>query len=369
MMFTCLQENLEKGLNTVYKAVPTKSSLPILNNILIKTENGRLKLSATNMETAITTFVGASIDKEGSITIPAKLIREFVANLSQNTLSGNLLNEVLHVTSDKTKTKFVGTAVDEYPNLPAFSDKTKHVTVKPKQFLEAVSKVAYSASTDESRPVFTGVYVNYNEGVLTLAASDGFRLSETSLEAKGDVETFTIIVPSKVLLEVARIFGDSTEDLKIGHSENENLTLFFADDTLVSTRIIDGQYPDYKRIVPKESTLSAVFPAMDLLEAVKLSNIFAKEVNNVVKLRIDPEGYINVVTNAQETGDHLSQIQSEVLGESVEIAFNSKYLLDFLNNNKSERIVLKANGSLAPCIFTPEGEITFYHIVMPMQLQ
>ncbi len=368
MMFTCLQENLEKGLNTVYKAIPTKSSLPILNNILIKTENGRLKLSATNMETAISTYVGASIDKEGQITIPAKLIREFVSNVSQNALTGNLLNEVLHVTSDKTKTKFVGTEASEYPNLPAFNEKTKFITVSPKTFGDAVARITYSASGDETRPVFTGVYINYAEGILTLAASDGFRLSETKIEAKGEVEPFTLIIPAKVLLEVSRIFSAATEELKIGFNESENLSLFQADDTVVSTRLIDGQYPDYKRIVPKESNVSAVFPAGELLEAVRLSNIFAKEMNNVIKLRLDPEGSIYVVTNAQETGDHQSQINSEVEGETVEIAFNSKYLLDFLSNNKTDRIQLKANGSLAPCIFIPEGEDNFYHIVMPMQL-
>lgn len=369
MMFTCLQENLEKGLNIVYKAVPQKVSLPILNNILIKTENGRLKLSATNMETAITTYVGAAIDKEGATTMPAKLMRELVANITQSTLTGNLLNDALHITSDKTKTKLVGTPVDEYPNLPTFTPNTKFITVNPKIFADAVAKIAFAASSDETRPVFTGVYLNYSDGQLVMAASDGFRLSEVKIEAKGEIEKLNIIIPAKVLLEVSRIFADATEDIKLGYTENENLTLFQADDTLISTRVIDGTYPDYNRIVPTTSTVTAAFLAQDLLEAVRLSNIFAKEVNNVIKLRLDESGSLNVVTNAQETGDNLSQITSEIIGEGIEIAFNSKYLLDFLSNNKAQRILMKANGTLAPCMFLADEEENYFHIVMPMQLQ
>jgi len=368
MKFSCLQENLSKGLQTVSRAVPTKSSLPILSNVLIIAENGRLKLCATNLETTIITHVGASVEKEGSITIPARLIKEFIINLSPNTITAHLEGETLHISSQKTKTKFNGTSAGDYPELPTFPSEKKYLELDPKAFNAAVSVVAFASGADESRPIFTGVFLSHSENKLTIASTDGFRLSEKVIKVEGKAPDFSTIIPAKTLLEVARIFSTSVEPLKFALGEDENMAFFESEDTLVATRILDGQYPDYKKIVPKETILSASVLAEEFLEAVKLTNIFAKESNSTIRIRFGPESTIKIISLSEETGHHESNLDGEVEGETMEIAFNSKYLLDFLNNVKSERITFVTNGNVSPCLIKPEDHEDFIHIIMPIQL-
>lgn len=369
MKFTCLQENLSHGLAIVTKAVPTKSSLPILSNVLITAEDGRIKLSATNLETAITTFVGASTERPGSITVPAKLLRDFISNLSPSTITANLTDEILQIVSEKTKSKFNGVSAEDYPQLPVFSKEVPFIEIDPKVFANAISYVAFAAATDESRPVFTGVYISYESGLLTIAASDGFRLSEKVIEVKGEATNFTTIIPAKTLIEIARLFSSAQEPIKMTLNTTENLALFLCEDTLIASRILDGQYPDYKRIVPTASVLTAEFLTQELLEAVRLTNVFNKENNNAIKIKFDISGNIGVAASTQEVGEHQSQINGHVDGENLEIAFNSKYLLDLLNNVKTERMTLTTNGKINPCLIKPVEEGTFIHIIMPMQIQ
>ncbi|OGC48287.1 DNA polymerase III subunit beta [candidate division WWE3 bacterium RBG_16_37_10] len=370
MKFTCLQENLARGLTTIYRAVPTKSTLPILSNVLISAEEGRLKLSATNLETAITTHVGAQTEEPGSTTVPAKLFRDFVLNLPPSTINATLKDDVLHLTSDKTKSKINGVSSDDYPTLPAFGAELPFIELNPSIYSDAISVVAFSASTDESRPVFTGVYLNLSEEKLTIAASDGFRLSEKTIEVKAEkLKNFTVIIPAKTLLEVSKIFSGSEESIKFGVNESENLALFKSEDTLIATRILDGQYPDYKRIIPTESELSVEFSSAELLEAVKLTTVFAKDNTTPIKMTFDSKGTMKIGLTSQEIGEHQSEISAQIEGEPFEIAFNSKYLLDFLNNVKADRISLKSKGKLTPCLIKPADSENFIHIIMPMQVQ
>ncbi|HLB51927.1 DNA polymerase III subunit beta [candidate division WWE3 bacterium RIFCSPHIGHO2_12_FULL_38_15] len=370
MKFACLQENLAKGLTTIYRAVPTKSTLPILSNVLLIAEEGRLKLSATNLETAITTHVGAQTEEPGSTTVPAKLLRDFVLNLPPSTINATLKDDILNLTSEKTKSKINGVSSDDYPTLPAFGAELPYVELNPIAFSDAVSVVAFSASTDESRPVFTGVYLNLSEEKLTIAASDGFRLSEKIIDVKeGKLKNFTVIIPAKTILEVSKIFSGSEESIRFGLNEDENLALFKSEDTLIATRILDGQYPDYKRIIPTESELSVEFSPVELLEAVKLTTVFAKDNTSPIKISFDTKGTMKIGLTTQEIGEHQSEISAQVEGEPFEIAFNSKYLLDFLNNVKAERITLKSKGKLTPCLIKPTETEDFIHIIMPMQVQ
>jgi DNA polymerase-3 subunit beta len=368
MKFSCLQENLEKGLQTVSKAVPVKGSLPILTNILFSTEDGKLKLSATNLETAITTFVPCSIQEDGAITIPAKLIREFVSNLPQSTINAHLSGHTLQLSSNKTKSKFNGIAADEYPELPTFPKEGNIVELDAKVFADAVSFVAFASGTDDSRPMYTGVFLKSDGKFLTIVSTDGFRLSEKTLELGKKSEPFSAIIPAKTLLEVSRVFSSATEPLLFTLNDNENLALFKSEDTTIATRIIDGEYPDYKRIIPQEKTLSADFPTVDFVEAVKLTNVFAKEGNNAIKVRFDPAGVIRVMSLSEEAGEHISEIAAEIEGDMVEVAFNSKYLLDYLNNIKTETLTFVTRGNVAPCIFKSEMHPNFIHIIMPMQI-
>lgn len=368
MKLSCLQENLEKGLQTVSRAVPIKGSLPILTNILFSTENDRLKLSATNLETAITTYVPCSITQEGMVTVPAKLIKDFVSNLPPGTINITSDGQSMQLTAGKTKSKFNGMSADEYPELPSFPEEGDFVQFDPKELNDAISYVAFASGTEESRPVFTGVYINSDGKKVTIASTDGFRLSEKIVELKNEAEPFQTIIPAKTMLEIARVFSNASEPVQFAFSPEENLALFKADDTTIATRILSGEYPDYKRIIPDEKTLTATFATAEFIEAVKLTNVFAKEGNNAIKVKFDPEGKIKITSLAEEAGEHESEIEADIEGDLMEIAFSSKYLLDYLNNIKTEKISFGTKGNVAPCIFISETHADFIHIIMPMQL-
>lgn len=370
MKFSCLQENLNKGLQVVTRAVPAKGSLPILSNVLISTEDGRIKLAATNLETAITTYVNASIEKEGAITVPAKVLKELVSNLHPSTIEIKLDNDILHIKSERTKSRLNGTEAKDYPELPGMPKKETSIELDPTLFAQAIATVSFAASMDESRPIFTGIYITYNEGKMVLAATDGFRLSEKTIEIqKSKAQKFTALIPSKTLSEVSKVFASSENPIKMILSENENLALFSSGDTTIATRIIDGQFPDYQKIIPKSSSIKAVFNAEEFLEAVRLTTVFVKEgTNNTIKLRVDPEGLLKVSSLNNETGTHESQINAETDGEMLEIAFSSKYLLDFLNNIKGESVEMGANANNTACVFKTDSSKDLTHIIMPIEL-
>jgi len=371
MKFSCLQENLSKGLGIVSKAVPLKSSLPYLSNVLITAKDGRLRLAATNLETAITAYVGASVEQEGEITIPAKLISEFVSNLSPGTIEAELKDDILHLTAGKTKSKFNGMSPDDFPEMPVMPEEKDHpvLSLEPEIFSSLVSSVAFAASADGSRPILSGVYLNFSKGLLTVAATDGFRLSERAMTLKEKAKDFTVVIPAKTLLDVAKIFGSSPEPIKFLLNESENRALFESDGVLVSTGVLDGNFPDYKRIIPDANSLVAKFSAASLLEAVRLTNVFAKEMNSVVRLIFDPEGVLKVTSSSEETGENNSEIEAEIEGDTFEIAFNSKYLLDFLNNIKTELIVFESNGAVAPGVMRTDAIEGYIHLVMPVRVQ
>lgn len=369
MKFTCLQENLNHALTKVYRAIPTKSDLPILSNILITAQDNNIKLSATNLSTTIITHVGASIEKEGAITVPAKMLRDFVSNLTPNTLEVDLTDDILHMISASSKSKFNGVSAEDYPDLPERKKEMEILEIDPAEFYKTIASVAFSASTDDSRPIFTGIYFSFDGKDITLAASDGFRLSESKLRTQNSGEPFSIILPAKTLIDVARVFSDSEEKIKFTLDKNDNLAVFEQEDTMIATRMIDGEYPDYQRIVPQETAFTAIFAAGEFLQAVKLTDIFAKEADSALIMKVDPEGYIEITASAQEAGEHSSRIVAEVEGEEpVSISFNSKFLLDFLNNIKEEKIELRTKGNLAPCLFKSKEKENFFHIIMPMQI-
>ncbi|MFZ5424409.1 MAG: DNA polymerase III subunit beta [Patescibacteria group bacterium] len=368
MKFTCLREKLASGLAIVSKGVPTKASLPILSNVLLTTEDGRLKLSTNNLETAITTYVGASIEAEGSITVPAKMFSEFISNLSADTVEIELKKDVLHVKAGKNSSKFNGVSATEFPPLPTINgDKT--LDLEPSLFSSAVSKVVFSSAIDDTRPVLSGVLLSYDGDTLTFASTDGFRLSEKSIPLKSDTVSFSVVIPAKTILEVSRIFASSTEPVKLIINNDDNLALFESGDILLATRILDGDFPEYKKIIPSSSVLTASFDSTALLEAVKLAHIFAKEDDNVIRCAFDPSGTITVSSVSKESGENVSSLEAKVEGDRVESAFSAKYLLELLNSLKVTEIIFKSNGNLAPGVLTSPSENDYLHIIMPMRIQ
>lgn len=373
MKFACRQDNLAKALGIVNKAVPVKSINPLLSNILVVAEDGRLKLCATNLETAITTYVPAVIEKDGGVGIPAKIFKDFVLTITSSSINFEMDDSILHAVSDKTKSKFSGMDAQEFPEMPQFSEEITFITLDPKEFSQAVSLVGFAATSDDSRPVFTGIYLSFSKDAqaLTIVASDGSRLSEKTIAAQGELENFNVIVPAKTLLEVSKVFGSSAESIKFGLNKNANQALFESEDTLIATRILDGVYPDYKRIIPQETPLHIEFNPEELLEAVRLTHIFgsANDTNVAVKIKINPDGYLQISSASSETGAHESQVAATIDGDEMQLAFDAKFLMDLLNNVKVEKMVFKASSPTSPAIFRPLEEETFLHLIAPMQVK
>lgn len=368
MKFSVLQENLLRGLNTVSRAVPTKPDLEILRNILITAENGRIMIAANSLKTAIVTYIGGSVEEGGSLTVPAKLIKDYISTLSPGTIEVETVGDTLHLKSKKAKTKLNGINAKEFPALPDFEGTYNYLELDPKVFSAMATLVSFAAGNDDTRPVFTGVYVQYSEGKLILAATDGFRLSEKIINIVGEVEDFKAIISAKTFSEVSRIFSGTKENIKMTLAKEKNMMLFISEDTYVSTTLMGGQYPDYKRIIPQESSLTATFSSEEFAEAVRTTQVFAKSDDQALKVRFDTEGYIRVASISGEIGDNESEIEAEIEGETIEVAFNSRYLTDYLANVKSERIVLKANGNTAPCLIVTDNNEDYLHIIMPFQL-
>ena len=371
MKFTCLRENLVKGLNIVSKAVPIKGPLPILTNILISVKDGRIKFSATNLETAISTYIGGSVEEEGIVTVPGKVFRDFVSNLADEKVLIELDNDIIKVSGGKSKGKINGLAADDYPPLPAFVEDTVVLQLDPLVFSTAVSLVAFSASIDETRPLYSGILFNYSSinKTLTLVSTNGYRLSEKIIPLEGDFESFTKVLPAKTVQEVARIFAGSSSPISLTISSNDNMVLFQAENTLVATRVIDGEYPDYRRIVPTTKVVTVELAADHLMEAAKLAGIFAKDVTDSVLIKIDPtNNVLSLKSVSQEMGDHQSEIEADIEGEALEMAFQPKYLLDMLSNVKATRLVIESAGSTAPCVVRPTDDEHFFHLMMPLRL-
>lgn len=369
MKFSVLQENLSKGLNIISRAISAKPPMPILSNVLIQTDDGRIRLSATNLETSVTTYVEASVEKNGATTVPAKTLKDFITNLSPNTLTAILEEDVLHVHSQKTKSKFNGINADDYPALPKMPKNTKFIEVNPKDFAHALSTVSFSAGSDSSRPIFTGIYLKSDKDKLIMVATDGYRLSEKMLNLENGANDFCVVIPAKILAEVGKTYSDATSNIKILLDENSNLVLFESGDTMIATRIIDGQYPNYKAIIPAETKLKASFSTQDLLEAVRLTSVFQSDENKNLRMSFDPKGLIIVKSLGEETGQHESDIEAEIeCGDVMDIAFSSKYLMDFLSNIKSERTILEATGSVTASIWKDTNDNDFLHLIMPVQI-
>ena len=371
MKFSSLQENLAEGLQIVSRAVPTKGPLPVLSNILISTEGGRIKLAATDLATTVTTYIGASVEKKGAITVPAKLLKDFITNLSPGTINVHLDDDIFHVTCNNSKSKFNSINAEDFPELPETAIDDPLVELDPKIFQEIINLVAFASGRDDSRPILAGVYISHQGDTTTIASMDGYRLSEKTLKLKGVKKDFTAVIPTKTLLEVARIFSKTEETIKFTLSENENQAMFSANDTLVSTRLLDGQYPPYQQVIPQNTTLEATFNTQEFMEAVRLTSVFVTsgETKNAIKLVMDPdEEVIRVISLAEETGEHESRIPAEINGDLTEIAFNVKYLLDMLNNVKGEKMTLRTNGTTSPCIFESDSQKDYIHIIMPIQI-
>ena len=371
MKVSVLQENLSKGVAIVSRSTSTQAQLPILANILLATEKGRLKLSATNLETGINFYLGAKIEEEGAITVPAKTLVELISSLSPEKIHLETKGDSLKISSLNFKAEINGINASEFPKIPSFKGKPSFA-FEAKDFKEMVDQVAFSAATDEGRPVLTGVRLAVKNGKLSLVATDGYRLSVKRLQSpiRQPVEQAKfkkpLIIPARTLQEVSRIKEEG--EIKILIMEKGNQLIFGLEDVEVVTRLIEGEFPAFEKIIPGEKKTKAVVDREELLRAIKITSIFARETANIVKFQIS-KNKLQISANAPQVGSNEALVEVKIEGEENEIAFNFRYLVDFLNSVTSEEIAFEMTGPLNPGVFKIKDDPAFLHIIMPVRLQ
>lgn len=375
MKLSCLQENLDRGLNIVSRAVPAKSTLPALSNVLLATDEGRLKLAATNLEVAISCWIGAKIEEEGSITVPANLLAEFVRTLPNDRVDLSLSDRTrtVNLRCARFQANIRGIDAEEFPTLPTVGEGFQ-VSVDAATLHESIAQVVFAAATDDSRPVLTGVLVIFSGNEMTMVAADGFRmaLKKATLETAVQ-EEISIIVPARALRELGRIATDSEEAVGISVTQSRNQVLFRVGNVELVSRLIEGQFPDYRRIIPAPSPNKAVVSTGEFLNANRTAAIFARDNSNIVRLQFTPgeegltPGKLVLSATSAEVGDNVGEIDAVVTGEPPQIAFNSRYLDELLKVlEKSSQLSVEVNTASSPGTFRPVGDEGYMHIIMPM---
>lgn len=377
MKLTCLQENLKRGLATVSHAVAGKSTLPVLSNVLLATDGGRLKLAATNLDVGITHWIGAQVQEEGAITVPAKLLADVIGGLPNDrvTLTLDARTQTVKVECARYTSNIKGIEAEEFPIIPTVSDRAPAVSLSPATLREAIDQVAFAAASDDTRPVLAGVLVRLRENRLTFAAADGFRLATRVVqlpEAVAQPQEF--IVPARSLVELARIAADSEGQISLTMSPSGGQALFHTENTELVSRLIDGKFPDFERIIPSQYLTRSILDTAELAKAVKLASFFANPSQNVVKLTLEPGGELGpgrlvISANAAEVGDNTGEIDGMIHGEGGQIALNVKYLADAIAAIKTAQVAIETQGSQNPGVFKPVGQEGYVHIVMPMSLR
>jgi len=375
MKVTCLQENLAKGLGVVGRAVSPRSTLPVLGNVLIATDGGRLKLAATDLEVGINCWVGAKVEEEGATTVPARTFIDLVNALPPGQIDMELIvsTQTLNLSTSRSESNIKGIDAQEFPIVPVPEDE-EGIPIEPDVLRKAIEQVAFAAATDESRPILTGVLAQFENKELTLAAADGFRLSVRTVSLPEAVsDPFSIIIPAKALKELGRVSGDQEDPIIINVTPSRNQVIFQLADIVLVSQLIDGNFPDFNKIIPSDRTTHTVLDTAPFLKACKMAQIFARDAAHITRVHVEPSselepGRVQVSATSAETGDDVSEIDASIEGEEVEIAFNVKFLIDVLSVTDAPQVSLDTTSSSSPGVIRPVGGDGFTHVIMPMHL-
>ncbi len=376
MRISCLQENLSKGLAIVGRAVATRTTLPITNNVLLATEESRLKLAATNLEIAVSCWIGANVEEEGAITIPARLLTDFVNSLPSERVDFALSTKTrtLELKCARFEARISGHDVDEFPPIPHIGDGLM-TKVEAEVLATAIRQVVFAAATEESRPVLTGVHAEFEGEKLTLAAADGFRLAVHTLPLAQPVAAKTaVIIPARSLAELNRLLGAQEEPVEITINPQKSQVLFRLQDVEMVSQLIQGTFPNYNQLIPQSYVTKAVVDVSAFSRATKTAAIFARDGSGIVRLVITPgeelsPGRLTISARAEEVGDNVGEIDAIVEGEATKVAFNSKYLMDVLTILEEEQVALETTSPSSPGVFRPIGTENYLYVVMPMFVQ
>jgi DNA polymerase III subunit beta len=363
-----MQENLARGLSVVSRAVSNRS-LPVLTNVLLKTEDAGLKLTATNLEIGITYWVPGKIETDGATSVPARLLTDLVNSLPGGEPIVLELGdgETLHIRSGRFESNIKGISADDFPTVQTAGERP--ITRIPQKVLrQALEETAFAAASDEARPILTGVLARFEGDQLTLAAADNYRIAVKTISILDPVEETSVVIPARALHELSRVLAEIDDPVAIVLAHARNQILFHLDGIDLVSRLIDGQYPNYQTVLPATHSTRAVLDREELLRAVRPAALIAHESANIVKLGVGLDGDPGITVSANaEVGDHVGRIEAEVEGDGTTIAFNARFLADVLTNVDAEQFALELNGPLSPGVFKPIGDDRYVHVVMPLR--
>ena len=375
MNVSVLQENLAQGLSIVSRAVSARSTLPVLGNVLIATDDGRLRLSATNLELGITCWIGAKIQEEGSTTVPARTFAELVGTLSdkQVDMSLNVRTQVLNVRCGASNTDLKCIDAQEFPPMPT-PDLSAGMQINVTDLKEMIQQVAFAASTDEARPILTGVLVDVRENKIVLSAADGFRLSIRRAELSSAVpRPIHAVIPARALIELARISSDGEQAVTMVMPPGRGQVIFHMKNVELVSQLIEGSFPELDQLVPRSFNTRAILSTSQFLKACKQAEIFAREGSHIARVNIlnggelEP-GQVEITGQSEETGYNQTVVDATIEGKPQLIAFNVRFLREVLDVIKTPNVVLETISDASPGVVKPVGEDTFLHVIMPMHL-
>lgn len=375
MKVVCLQENLQHGLGHVARAVATRTSLPSLSNVLISTDEGRLRIAASDFNIAITSWIGASIEEEGKVAVDARLLADFVNTLPNDnvTLSSERSQYRLDVQAGRDHAEINGIDPDDFPVIPTVGDDAQTTSIDAAVLREMIAQVEFAAASDESRPVLAGVLLRLDGNKLIMAAADGFRLAvREGLLDELVSSTLDVIVPARALRELGRLLAEATEPATLYVTPNQGQLIARFGNVEFLSRLIEGAFPDYKQIIPRDYSTQVELGRDALLTAVKRSSYFARDNNDAIRLSIKPAddelmpGLIEVSANAAERGNSQSFVDASINGPEMQVAFNARYLNEVLNVIKGGQASLGLNGANQAGVIRPTGDEDYTHVIMPM---
>ena len=376
MRVSCLQENLNRGLNLISRAVATRTTLPITQNVLIETDQSRLKLSATNLELAITTWVGGMVEMEGAITVPARLLSDFVGSLPNEKIDMELTPRPkgVHFKCARFEAHINGADAEEFPPIPTVEDGIT-ARIDPQALRTAISRVVFAAATEDTRPVLTGVKLEASEQTLTLAGADGFRLAVFKAPLLEPVAEEThAIVPARTLTEIQRLLADQDEPVDLVVTPSKSQLLVHLNNVEIVSQLIQGTFPNYSQLVPQGFGTRAVVDLQDFNRAARAASIFARDGGGIIRLQVVPgdngdKGRMVITSRAEETGDNQGEIDAKIEGEEAKIAFSSRYLTEVLGAMERGEVALETTTPSSPGVVKPVGSEDYVHVVMPMFVQ
>jgi DNA polymerase-3 subunit beta len=375
MKVSVLQENLAHGLSVVSRAVSPRSTLPVLANVLVATDEGRLRLSATNLELGVTCWIGAKVEEDGSTTVPARTFNDLVSTMPNDRveMSLNVRTQTLNVRCSMSNTDIKGIDAQEFPPLPV-PDLNDGIELNVADLKEMIQQVAFAASVDEARPVLTGVQLTAVGTQLTLSAADGFRLSIRKAELSAPVaRPINAIIPARALTELARISGDGDQTVKMVLPSGRGQVIFRLKDAELTSQLIEGSFPDLGQVIPRTFRTRTIVSTPALLKACKQAEIFAREGSHIARISITAggemqPGVVEISGQAEERGFNQTKVDATVEGPDILIAFNVRFLREVLDVIKTPNVVLETISDNSPGMIKPVGDENFQHVIMPMHL-